>query len=69
MVLEPGMSGKARLFFAAYGLLVVGIVVALRELFGVSGAPLAGAAVVVAVVLFWGGLRPAYRRVDAGGGE
>ena len=69
MVLEPGMSGRARLFFAAYGLVVIGIVVALRELLGLSGAPLAAAAVVTAVVLFWGGLRPVYRRVDYAGNE
>ena len=65
MVLEPGMSGRARLFFAAYGLVVIGVVVGLRELLGMSGAPLAAAAVVVAVVLFWGGLRPVYRRVGS----
>ena len=48
MVLEPGMSGRARLFFAVYGLVVIGVVVGLRELLGMSGAPLAAAAVVVA---------------------
>jgi uncharacterized membrane protein YjjP (DUF1212 family) len=63
------MSVWPRLFFAAYGLVVVGVVAALYHLIGLSGAPLAAVAVVVAVVLFWGGLRPVYRRVGSAGSE
>ena len=53
------------LYFAVYGLVVIGVTMILHQALGVSGTELAGAAIVVAFALFWGGFLPLYRRLPS----
>ncbi len=59
------MSWPQSLYFAVYGLVVIGVTTILQQAFGVSGTELAGVAIVVAFGLFWGGFLPLYRRLPS----
>ena len=59
------MPWPQSLYFAVYGLVVIGVTILLQQALGVSGTELAGIAIVVAFGLFWGGFLPLYRRLPS----
>jgi hypothetical protein len=59
------ISWPQSLYFAVYGLVVIGVSITLQQAFRMSGTELAGAAIVVAFGLFWGGFLPLYRRLPS----
>ena len=62
---ETAMSWPQNLYFAVYGLVVIGTLTILQQAFGLSETELAAAAVVVAFGLFWGGYLLLYRRLPS----